>query len=77
MLAAALIFQYEAVVHGWTMKSLAFFGIASLLELSIGGLLVRYGASQADYYSEIIGLALQRKVYMAEKPRRRFRAASD
>lgn len=77
MLAAALISQYEAVVHGWTMKSLAFFGVALLLGLSIGGLLVRYGASQADYYSEIIGLALQRKAYMAKKPRRRFRAASD
>lgn len=37
----------------------------------------RYGASQADYYSEIIGLALQRKVYTAKKPGRRFRAALD
>lgn len=75
MLAAALISQYEAVVHGWTMKSLAFFGVALLLGLSIGGLLARYGASQADYYSEIIGLALQRKAYLVKKPRRRFRAA--
>jgi len=31
VLAAALISQYEAVVHGWTTKCLAFFGIALLL----------------------------------------------
>jgi len=77
MLAAALISQYEAVVHGWTMKSLAFLGVALLLGLSIGGFLLRYGASQADYYSEIIGLAIQRKAHMAAKPRQRFRPASD
>lgn len=74
MLAAALISQYEVVVDGWTIKSLAFFGVALLLGLSIGGLLARCGASQADYYSDIIGLALQRKAYMAKKTRRRFRA---
>lgn len=72
MLAVTLISQYEPVVHGWTMKSLALFGVALLLGLSIGGLLVRYGASQADYYSEVIGLALQRKAYMAKKSRNGF-----
>jgi hypothetical protein len=73
MLGAALISQYETVMHGWTMKTLAFFGVALLLGMSIGGLLVRYGASQADYYSEIIGLALQRKACTAKKSREPFR----
>ena len=77
MLAATLISQYEPVVHGWTMRSPASFGVALLLGLSIGGLLVRYGAFQADYYGQIIGLALQRKAYTAEKPRRRFRPPSN
>jgi hypothetical protein len=72
MLGAALISQYEPVLHGWALKSLALFGVALLLGLSIGGLLVRYGASQADYYTEIIGLALQRKRYLAKKARQPF-----
>jgi hypothetical protein len=67
MLAAAMISQYEPVIRGWTTKSLAFFGVVLLLGLSIGGLLARYGASQADYYSEIIGIALQRKAYKSKK----------
>lgn len=72
MLGVALISQYEPVAHGWTMKSLGLFGLALLLGLSIGGLLIRYGVSQADYYSGIIGLALQRKGYLAKKPRASF-----
>ncbi len=72
MLAATLVSQYEPVIHGWTMKSLAFFGVVLLLGLSIGGLLVRYGASEADYYSEILGIALERRAYMGKKPHRRF-----
>jgi hypothetical protein len=62
-----MISQYEPVVRGWTTKSLAFFGVVFLLGLSLGGLFARYGASQADYYSEIIGIALQRKAYKSEK----------
>jgi hypothetical protein len=72
MLGTALISQYEPIVDGWTMKSLALFGVALLLGLSIGALLARYGASQSDYYSEIIRLALQRKERMAKELREPF-----
>lgn len=67
ILAATMISQYEPVVRGWTTKSLAFFGVVFLLGLSIGGLFARYAASQADYYSEIIGIAVQRKAYKSKK----------
>lgn len=72
MLGTGLISEYEPVVHGWSAKSLALFGGALLLGLSIGGLLVRHGASQAEYFSEIIELVLLRKSRMAKLSRRPF-----
>lgn len=70
MLAAAMFSQYEPVIQGWTMKSVTYFGLALLVGLSIGGVLLRYGVSQAEYYSDIIGLALQRKTHLAKEPSR-------
>jgi hypothetical protein len=69
LLVVGLISQYDPAVHGLTMKILAFFGAALLLGLSIGGLLMRYGVSEAEYYCGIIELTLLRKAYRAKKRR--------
>jgi hypothetical protein len=72
LLVVGLISQYEPAIHGLTMKSLAFFGAALLLGLSIGGLLMRYGVSQAEYYCGIIELTLLREAHRAKTRREPF-----
>lgn len=76
MLAATLISEYEPVVHGWTMKSLAFFGVALPLRAQrrriaravrrfAGGLLQRDHwacASAEGIYGEEVGRAFPRRV---------------
>ncbi|MBL8269701.1 hypothetical protein [Steroidobacter sp.] len=68
-LGMAVIAAYEPIVNGWTLKSLALIGASLLLGLSIGGLLLRHGFSQAEYYCEIIGMALQMKADQAKSVR--------
>ncbi|HEY5755804.1 MAG TPA: hypothetical protein VIU34_08270 [Steroidobacter sp.] len=72
LLGAALVSKYEAVIHGWTMKVLAFFGTVFLLGLSIGALHSRYGASRAEYYCDFIKLVLLVKSRVTKKPRETF-----
>jgi hypothetical protein len=72
LLLVGVVSQYETAIHGLTMRSLTFFGAVLLLGLSIGGLLVRYGASQAEYYCGIIDLTLLRKAHRAKKRRESF-----
>jgi hypothetical protein len=72
MLGVALVSKYETVIYGWTTKSLALFGVALLIGLSIGGLLAKYGSSRADYYCGIIKLVLLAKSRVTKKPREAF-----
>jgi hypothetical protein len=71
-LAFAWFSQYALVVQGLTMKSFAFIGLALLVGLSIGGMLLRYGASEADYYRGLIRIALNLKAHDARTVREPF-----
>lgn len=66
VLGFAVLSQYEPFhVTAWSMTNVTLLGLALLLGLSIGGLFVRYGASQSNYYCEIIGLAIERKTHVS------------
>lgn len=67
LLGFAVLSQYKSFdVTTGGVGGITLLGLALLLGLSIGALFVRYGASRSNYYSGILGLAIERKMHVAQ-----------
>ena len=73
-LVYGLLSQYKQLdLSALSLSSVVYLGFALLLGLSIGGWVIKYGASQSDYYSELIGLTIDRKSRSSGRPYTRGR----